>query len=59
MSFAKCHTEDTGAASWKAATFSMEKTDILSEEEVGVNGSGPYQFVGEALNLWSPLLGVV
>jgi hypothetical protein len=31
MSLAKCHKEDTGAASWKAATFSMEETDIVRE----------------------------
>jgi len=30
MSLAKCHTEDTDAASWKAATFSMEE-DIVRE----------------------------
>jgi len=28
---AKCQTEDTEAASWKAATFSMEEKDIVRE----------------------------
>ena len=31
MSLAKCHIEDTGVASWNAATFSMEETDIVRE----------------------------
>jgi len=31
MSLAKCHTEDKEAASWKAATFSMEEKDIVRE----------------------------
>jgi hypothetical protein len=31
-SFAKRHLEDTGAASWKVATFNMEEeTDIVKE----------------------------
>jgi hypothetical protein len=35
---------------------SVWRRRVLSEEEVGVNGSEPCRFVGEELNLWAPLL---